>query len=71
MIPVVFQSGITIDSEKAFRVVLSCDQPGEVVIKLQALFIDHTVKQAVDNADLYDDVRIQVNDTSSWLFRST
>ena len=55
-----FQSGITIDSEKAFRVVLSCNHPGEVVIRLQAVFTDPTYEQAVPHAHLYDDVRIQV-----------
>ena len=54
------KSGITIDSEKAFRVVLSCNRPGEVVIKLQAVFTDPTYKQAIFHAHLYDDVRIQV-----------
>ena len=44
----------------AFRVVLSFNHPGEVVIELQADFTDPSYEQAILYADLYDDVRIQV-----------
>lgn len=48
------------DYERAFRVVLSCKHPGEVIIKLKVVFAYPTYEQAILTADLYDDVRIQV-----------
>ncbi|XP_046861323.1 nuclear pore membrane glycoprotein 210-like isoform X1 [Xenia sp. Carnegie-2017] len=54
------KSGVTVDYERPFRVVLSCKHPGEVIIKLKAVFADPTYEQAILTADLFDDVRIQV-----------